>query len=88
VARDSLVVWNGANEAWLLKVWDSCHDLQFAEHVAITSTTRTISRFEQVRVGRERCPISEIRPVDLKRMKADRAAAAAAAQPAAASPSK
>jgi hypothetical protein len=80
VSRDTLVIWNGLNEAWLLKVWDQCRDLQFADHIAVTSTTHTVSRFEQVRVGRDRCPISEIRPVDVKRMRADRAAARAASK--------
>jgi hypothetical protein len=80
VSRDTLVIWNGANEAWLIKVWDQCHDLQFADHIGVTSTTRTVSRFEQVRVGRDRCPISEIRPIDVKHMRADRAAARAASK--------
>jgi hypothetical protein len=80
VSRDTLVVWNGANEAWLIKVWDHCRDLQFAERIGITSTTRTVTRFEQVRVGRDRCPISEIRPVDVRHMRADRAAERAASK--------
>jgi hypothetical protein len=78
VSRDSLVVWNGPSEAYLVKVWDTCRDLQFAERIGITSTTRTVSKFEQVRVGRDRCPIEEIRPIDVKHYKADRAAALAA----------
>ncbi len=80
VSRDTLVIWNGLNEAFLIKVWDQCRDLQFADRIAVTSTARTVSRFEQVRVGRDRCPISEIRPVDVKRMRADRAAARAASK--------
>ncbi|MCB1625656.1 MAG: hypothetical protein KDI32_13770 [Pseudomonadales bacterium] len=78
VARDKLVVWTGVNEAYLIKVWDSCRDLQFANHVGVTSTGNTVSTFEKVRVGRETCPISEIRPVDIRRMKADRREAALA----------
>jgi hypothetical protein len=80
VSRDQLVVWTGVNEAYLLKVWSTCQDLLFAERVAITSTTRTISKFEKVRVGRDQCPIEEIRPIDIKQMKADRAAARATAK--------
>lgn len=80
VSRDQLVVWTGVNEAYLLKVWNTCQDLQFADRVSITSTTRTISKFEKVRVGRDQCPIEEIRPIDIKQMKADRAAARATAK--------
>jgi hypothetical protein len=75
VSRNQLVLWTGINEAYLLKVWDSCQDLQFANRIAVTSTADTISRFDKVRVGRDQCPISEIRPIDVKQMKADRALA-------------
>ena len=80
VARDQLVVWNGVNDAYLIKVWNTCRDLQFANFVGVTSTTNTISKFEKVRVGQDTCPISEIRPIDVRQMKADRRAAAAAAK--------
>jgi hypothetical protein len=76
VSRNQVVVWNGPNEAYLLKVWDTCRDLQYAEGIGITSTSRTISRFEKLRVGRDSCPIDEIRPLDVRHLKADRAAAA------------
>ncbi|MFO1426174.1 MAG: DUF6491 family protein [Steroidobacteraceae bacterium] len=75
VSRDSLVVWTRPGEAYLVKVWNSCQDLQFVEHVGISTTNRSLSKFEHVRVGRQRCPIETIRPIDLKQMQADRAAA-------------
>lgn len=78
VSRDSLVVWNGPNEAYLIRVWDTCRDLQFAERVGITETARTVSRFEHLRVGRDRCPIEDIRRIDLQHYNADRDAARAA----------
>jgi len=78
VSRNSLVVWNGPNEAYLLKVWETCRDLQFADRIGVTSTTRSISKFEKVRVGRDSCPIEEIRRLDVQHYKADRAAALAA----------
>lgn len=81
VARNQLIVWTGINDAYLLTVWDSCRDLQFADRVAVTKTGNSVSRFESVRVNGDRCPISEIRPVDVKRMKADRAALRATAPP-------
>lgn len=75
VSRTELVIWSGVNDAYLLKVWNTCPNLLFADHVGVTDTANRISKFEKVRVGRETCPISEIRPVDIKRMKADRKAA-------------
>ncbi len=80
ISRDKLVVWDGVNKAYLLTVWDSCRDLQFAEHIAVTQTSRTVSTFEKVRVGDDICPIKEIRPIDVHQMKADRKAHADAAK--------
>jgi Family of unknown function (DUF6491) len=73
VSRDSLVVWNGPSEAYL--VWDTCRDLQFAERIGITETARSVSRFEKVRVGRDSCPIEDIRRIDVSQYRADRDAA-------------
>jgi hypothetical protein len=72
VSKDQLVVWSGINKAYLLKLAGYCPDLQFAHAIAVTSTGGTVDRFEKVIVGRDRCLITEIRPVDVKQMKADR----------------
>lgn len=77
VSRDQLVIWTGVNDAWLIKVWSTCRDLEFANTVAIKRNGTRITKFDQVLVGEERCQISEIRRVDIKQMKADRAAAKA-----------
>ena len=61
VSKDQLVVWSG-----------SCPDLQFANAIAVTSTANTVDKFEKVIVGKDRCFISEIRPIDTKQMKEDR----------------
>ena len=74
VSREKLLVWTGINEAWLVKVWDGCEDLLFANVISVTRTGSRVSRFDNIRVGRDRCPITEIRPVDIRRMKTDRAA--------------
>jgi len=73
VGPDTVLLSTGPSEAYLVKVWPSCRDLRFVERIGVSSTAHEISRLDQVRVGWERCPISEIRPVDLKRMRADRA---------------
>ena len=72
VSKDQLVVWSGMNTAYLLKVTGYCPDLQFANAVAVTSTGNTVDKFEKVIVGRDRCFIKEIRPLDTQQMKEDR----------------
>jgi hypothetical protein len=72
VSKDQLVVWSGMNKAYLLKVTGYCPDLQYANAIAVTSTANTVDRFEKVIVGRDRCFINEIRPLDTKQMKEDR----------------
>ncbi len=72
VSKDQLVVWSGINKAYLLRVTGYCPDLQYANAVAVTSTANTVDKFEKVIVGRDRCFISEIRPIDTQRMKEDR----------------
>ena len=74
LSRDRLVLWTGVNEAYLVTVWRSCPDLQFAHSIHVSSTGSQITTFDHVNVGRDRCQISEIRPIDVRRMKADRAA--------------
>lgn len=77
VSRDQLVIWTGVNDAWLIKVWSTCRDLEYANSVVVERSGTKITKFDQVLVGRERCQISEIRQIDVKQMKADRAAAKA-----------
>jgi len=72
VSKDQLVVWTGINEAYMLTVTGYCPDLKFANTIAVTSTANSVDKFEKVLVGRDRCFIKEIRPVDTKAMKADR----------------
>jgi hypothetical protein len=74
LSRNRLVLWAGVNEAYLVTVWDNCPDLQFAQVIHVTSTGTQITTFDHVNVGRDRCPISEIRPINVRQMKADRAA--------------
>jgi hypothetical protein len=75
VSRDQLVIWTGINEAYLLRVWNACPDLTFANSIRVTQTGYTINKFEKVIAGRDSCPILEIRPLDVKQLKADRKAA-------------
>jgi hypothetical protein len=82
-----LVLWNGRNEAYLLTVWDTCADLRQAQTITVVSASaHTVSVFDKIRVvkdprfgpmmtGLDTCPIREIRPVDVKQMRADEEAA-------------
>jgi hypothetical protein len=72
VSKDQLVVWTGLNKAYLLSITGYCPDLQFANAIAVTSTANTVDKFEKVIVGKDRCFIQEIRPLDTKQMKEDR----------------
>lgn len=72
VSRDQVVVWSGINEAYLIKVAGYCPDLQFANAIGVTNTAGTVDKFEKILVGKDRCLIEEIRPIDTKQMKADR----------------
>lgn len=72
VSKDQVVLWTGFNKAYLVKVTGYCPDLQFANAIAVTSTGNTVDKFEKVIVGRDRCFINEIRPLDTKQMKEDR----------------
>jgi len=81
VGRDRVVLFVDVTRAYLVTVMEPCVDLGFTEHLAVSETLHTISRFESLfPERRERCPITEIRPVDLRQLNADRAAARAAAK--------
>jgi hypothetical protein len=75
VSDNQLVVWTQFNEAYLVTVWKSCLDLKFAWNIGIQRTLNSVTKFDKVLVGNDRCPIESIQPIDLKRMKTDREAA-------------
>jgi hypothetical protein len=96
LSDSELIVFVGANGAYLLTVWSPCgtRGLPWVNRVALTRSIAgsVYARLDSVRVEHMNCPISEIRPIDYKRMKQDardkRAAAATApaAPPAATAP--
>jgi len=72
IDTNELVVWTTPFQAYLIKVAPPCNDLQFVNHIGLTTTASTVSaRLDFVKVGRWRCPIQEIRPVDYQRMRQD-----------------
>ena len=72
VSKDQLVVWTGMNKAYLLKSPATAPTCSSRNAIAVTSTANTVDKFEKVIVGRDRCFINEIRPLDTKQMKEDR----------------
>lgn len=74
VDRDHLILWTGINDAWLIKVSGACPDLMFADRIRVTSTGSQISTFDKVIVRGDTCLIDTIKPIDVRQMKADRAA--------------
>jgi len=77
ISRTQLVLWTTINEAYLLTVTGNCTQLPFAQTVGVTSTTSQITTLDSVIVRGDRCPITQIQPIDVRRMKADRYARAA-----------
>jgi hypothetical protein len=72
ISDTQLVVWTSFDNAYLLTVHEPCIDLRFANRIAITNTANTVSNhLDSVIVGHDRCQITEIRPLDYKKMRAD-----------------
>ncbi len=69
-----LAVYTQANRAWLLNVDGGCGQLAFTQTIGLTSTFNRVStRFDRVLTGRRDfpCMITQIRPLDLKQLKAN-----------------
>ena len=87
LGQNQVVVWTTINQAYLITVRSPCPELPFAQHIGLTQTQHTVSqRFDFVIVGRDKCWIQTIQPVDYLQMKRDmrqQSAEAKAAQDAA-----
>jgi hypothetical protein len=67
-----LVLRTGPDDAYLLTVYATCRDLRYTHAIRVVSqSSHAVSRFDEIMVGRDTCPIREIRPLDIKQMKAD-----------------
>lgn len=69
-----LVVRTNMNKEYLIKVAGFCPELKWANTIGVTSFAGSVDKFEKVIVGKDKCMISEIRPIDSAKMKADRKA--------------
>ncbi|HEY7996813.1 MAG TPA: DUF6491 family protein [Steroidobacteraceae bacterium] len=69
---NQLVVFTTPSDAYLLTVQAPCNDLPFTQTVGVSATAGTVhARLDSVTVKGWRCPITQIRPVDYARMRAD-----------------
>jgi len=66
-----LAVYTRANEAWLIDLDGRCSNLEFTNHIGLTSSVSEVSvKFDRVLTGPRDAPcfIKQIRPVDLKKL--------------------
>ncbi len=73
----AVAIWVGPSRAWLLDLYGPCSDLDFANAISLSSNTGRVSaRFDSVRVHQRGmqtipCRIKEIRPLNVKALRAD-----------------
>ena len=67
---DTVAVWTGVNDVYLLKVEQPCINLENARAIAVTSkmSHQVNRRLDFVNFGSQQCQILEIRPIDYKAM--------------------
>ncbi|WP_199100182.1 DUF6491 family protein [Dyella sp. ASV21] len=71
LSDDELAIYTRPNEAWLLDLDGSCRNLQFTNHIGLTSSVNEVSaRFDRVITGPQDAPcfIKQIRPVDIAKL--------------------
>lgn len=71
LGEQSLVVWTGPSDAYLLRVDGPCNELRWAPKIGLSSGFGLVSaRFDRVLAGHDRCRITEIRPIDTRALRA------------------
>jgi len=71
LSDNQLAVYTRANEAWLIDLDGHCRNLEFTNHIALTSSASEVSaKFDRVITGGGDAPcfIKQIRPVDVKKL--------------------
>ncbi len=80
LGRKHVLVKTQINEGWLLQVDEPCPGLEFAVSIGLSSSNnRVYGRFDNVLFDKQRCRIDQIRPVDVKALRALRREPAAEA---------
>jgi hypothetical protein len=78
LGNSAVAIWTRPNEAYLLEMAGPCPDLDFAQAISLTSQSGIVyARFDKIvprgGMGGQPpipCPIHEIRPLDVKGLKA------------------
>ena len=71
LGQHTVLLYESMNRAYLVEIEDFCPDLPTAMAIGVDNKTSTLSaKFDAVRIGGRSCRILEIRPVDVKAMKA------------------
>jgi hypothetical protein len=71
LGRKHVAVWTRINEAWLIEVQEPCSGLDFTHVIGLSSTGQRVYRkFDDVHFENQRCRIAEIRPIDVKALRA------------------
>jgi len=71
LSDSELAVYTRSNEAWLIDLDGKCRNLEFTNHIALTSSASEVSaKFDRVITGGADAPcfIKQIRPVDIKKL--------------------
>jgi hypothetical protein len=71
LSDNQLAIYTRANEAWLLDLDGKCHNLQFTNHINLTSSASEVAaKFDRVITGPADAPcfIKQIRPVDVAKL--------------------
>ncbi|ULU26672.1 DUF6491 family protein [Dyella terrae] len=71
LSDEQLAIYTRSNEAWLIDLDGRCRNLEFTNHIALTSSASEVSvKFDRVLTGPPDppCFIKQIRPVDLKKL--------------------
>lgn len=71
LSDSELAVYTRANEAWLIDLDGKCRNLEFTNHIGLTSSASEVSaKFDRVITGGADAPcfIKQIRPVDIKKL--------------------
>jgi hypothetical protein len=73
LGKDAVLVWTSVKNAWLIRVYEPCIDLPWANSLGLTSNMHRVSaKFDFVLVRQSRCMIKSIQPVDYKAYRAAR----------------
>lgn len=71
LGRHTLLLYESMSRAYRIEIEDFCPDLPTAMAIGVENKTSTLNaKFDALRIGGRSCRILEIRPVDVKAMKA------------------